>query len=116
MALPYPVSTDTNKRLCIALTSQNAGNETYNALNAAVSQQYENYSSFAFVNNATTSTTQIPGLLPGDLVYNLKTVASNTASNIVVVTAGTIPYAPSAGDVLMVLRPNPIVTPTTFQF
>jgi hypothetical protein len=117
-ALPFPVSVNTNKRLCIALTDQNAGNEAYNALNAAVAGQSEAFATlFIIAATGTSTTTGFGALAVGDVAVDLTTPAKNTnVAAMTVITAGTLPYTPTSGDVIMAMRPVPTVTPSTFQF
>jgi hypothetical protein len=71
------------------------------------------YSLVKFVANSLASAT-LAGLLPGDLVLDLTTVADNTSLKVVVTTANTINFTPTLHDVLVVLRPLP--APTSFKF
>ncbi len=58
-----------------------------------------------FVNqNHPGSTTAQAGVLPGDYVLDLVTVANNVLAKVPVVTANTLAFTPTAADSLLVLR------------
>jgi len=104
------LSNDAIKRLCIALTSQTAGNEVATAINGACSAA----DAIVMVVTDAAASTTLAGVLPGDIVIDLTTVANNTTANVVIATANTLPFTPTVHDVLVVLRPVPAAT--TFSF
>jgi hypothetical protein len=104
------LSADAVRSLAIALTSQALGNEVASAINGASGAS----DAVVMVVTDAAASTALAGLLPGDLVLDLTTVANNVAASILVVTANTIAFTPTAHDVLVVLRPVPAAT--SFKF
>jgi hypothetical protein len=62
------------------------------------------FSVVMIVTDAAASTT-LAGVLPGDVVVDLTTVAKNLTAQVVVATADTLAFTPVLHDVLIVLRP-----------
>ena len=71
------------------------------------------YSVAQIVTNAVASTT-LAGVLVGDVVVDLTTVAKNTTNQVIVATANTLGFTPVLHDVLVVLRPVPAATAFSF--
>lgn len=105
--LATPLSSQQIEHIASAVTDQNLGNIVATAVNAAFNAAW---CVVAATLSATTSLLQFPNLLAGDIVLDFTTPAHNGT----VVSPGTLPHAPTAADVLMVLRPNP--PQTNFQF
>lgn len=105
--LSTPLSQQQMAAIASAVVGQDLGNIVSTAVNAAFNATF---CVVAATLSATTSTTQFPNLLKGDIVLDFTTPAHNGT----VASAGTLPHAPTAADVLMVLRPNPAVTSFSF--
>lgn len=99
------LSADTNKRLLIALTSKDAGNEVANALNNALASAAQDLWSIPAVIVATnvSQTIDFGALQVGDKVIHIPAVAGS-AVFVTVATAGTLGIAAVVGDLYVVLR------------
>lgn len=111
------LSLDSNKRLCIALTSQADGNEVSTNLNAgSVLADQTGFSiPLAIVATSISSTVNFGGLLVGDLVVHIPASAGNTIFY-TVVTAGTLPAAAVVNDLYIVLRAYTEPAAASFSF
>lgn len=99
------LSSDTTKRLLIALTSQSAGNEVASVLNnSSAGTTQTGWTTPAVIIATNVSTTIDFGALKvGDKVIHIPAVAGNSIFYSVV-TAGTLPAAAVVGDLYQVLR------------
>lgn len=112
---PSFVSADTTKRLQHALGSQSAGLELVNTINWGVAEDNQATPVLALMitGTAVSSTTDFGGLLVGDKVVVIPTVAGN-AQVVTVATVGTLPIAGVVGNLYLVLRTfTPPATVTT---
>lgn len=99
------LSADANKRLLIALTSKDAGNEVANALNIAIAGGAQDLFCVpaVIVATSTSTTTDFGALAVGDKVIHIPAVAGG-AVFVTVATAGTLPIAAVVGDLYVVFR------------
>jgi hypothetical protein len=92
------LSSYTGKRLVIALTSKQAGNEVASILNNS------NWAlPLVVVATSVSATVNFQGLLPGDLLVHIPAAAGNAAFE-TIVTANTKPSAAIVGDLYIAIR------------
>jgi hypothetical protein len=113
------ISLDTNTRLAIALTKQDAGNEVNDALNIALAQGAQDLVCMGamIVATSVSQTVDFAALKVGDKVVVHAAGAADQASHwVTVATAGTLGEAAVIGSLYLVFRPFVAPAASTFQF
>ncbi len=107
------LSTKALIRLGQAVTDAGVGKEIATAINLGSGLMAASSHAVVMVVVDAAASATLAGLLIGDLVIDVTTVANNTTAQVPVTVVNTIAFTPTVHDVLVVLRPVPTITTPT---